>query len=506
MNANKSQTAYSLSFASLRGYIIFSILVAAFIAMRLWRLTSIALDGDEIFSLLLARRDWSGLLAGAVQDAIHPPLFYALLKIWVWMGGESLRWLRLFPVLVSALCLPPFFSLCRNLGVPPGARNLALAIASVHPYAIFYAQHLRMYGLLMLMGLVSTWCFERYLTKPSRRALARLTLANIVLVYCHYYGWLIVGLEFIYLAWLRRRCAAFLSSSLLTALVFSPWAWAAARSLHAKGGLAENLGWVSRPTVGDMCWFFADLTGFAEFPKIGIWGALGVFAFLVWRYRRYRQPGFHWLMLISLAPAPLTYLASQWLPQSIWGHRHLLFTVWPLLVIFADSVWTLGARRRSIALALIGVWGAFAVAFHATDDRKFPWDTLTLAMLDAEHSDAARIPLFSVDPYLHYPIWFYLDCLTSGRTGPFGSPLGSRNDVPALAAKAAKFDVVKNTTVDAAQGSYFWIAYIDSAWHETRTPRQILEQRGCGAGPELTARDRFHSVRLIPFRCGPSSR
>src|ERR1700683_4803189 len=72
--------------------------VALFVGMRLWRITDFALDGDEIFSVQLARDNWRDLFTAAVQDAIHPPLLYVLLKLWIGIGGESLLWLRLFPV------------------------------------------------------------------------------------------------------------------------------------------------------------------------------------------------------------------------------------------------------------------------------------------------------------------------------------------------------------------------------------------------------------------------
>ena len=62
-------------------------LVALFLFLRIWRLTNVSLDGDEIFSLLLARSDWHTLFGGAIKDAIHPPLSYVLLKIWVEVGG-----------------------------------------------------------------------------------------------------------------------------------------------------------------------------------------------------------------------------------------------------------------------------------------------------------------------------------------------------------------------------------------------------------------------------------
>ena len=87
----------------LKDLLISGILILAFVAMRVWRLTAFSLDGDEIFSLLLARGPWSALLGGAIQDAVHPPLFYALLKVWIRMGGESLLWIRLLPATISAV-------------------------------------------------------------------------------------------------------------------------------------------------------------------------------------------------------------------------------------------------------------------------------------------------------------------------------------------------------------------------------------------------------------------
>ena len=60
--------------------------IALFIGMRLWRITDFALDGDEIFSLQLATASWRELFAKAVQDAIHPPLLYVLLKLWISVG------------------------------------------------------------------------------------------------------------------------------------------------------------------------------------------------------------------------------------------------------------------------------------------------------------------------------------------------------------------------------------------------------------------------------------
>jgi hypothetical protein len=56
------------------------------------------------------------LLAAVAADAVHPPLFYLLLKIWIgW--GTSLLWLRLFPTLISVVAIAPFLLLCRGIEI-----------------------------------------------------------------------------------------------------------------------------------------------------------------------------------------------------------------------------------------------------------------------------------------------------------------------------------------------------------------------------------------------------
>lgn len=477
-------------------------MVALFVGMRLWRIADFALDGDEIFSVQLARDNWHDLFAAAAQDAIHPPLLYVLLKLWTGLGGESLLWLRLFPVTASVLCLFPVFALCRDLKISPAARNLAIAIVAVHPYAMYYSQHLRMYCLLMLAALLSAWRFERYLDRASVRNLVILSATNLFLGYTQYYGWCVVLLEFAYLVWKSRprNALAFLLATVPVTILFSPWAWYAGKVLHARG-LAQNLGWISRPTFGELNWFWVDLTGFAEFGGNATYHALAVLILFVLCYRRYSEPRVQWLMLLWIAPAPIAFALSQWLPQSIWGHRHLLFTIWPFFLLFADAVWRMPRLVSSAVMAAAGIWGVNAAAFHSTDNRKLALDVLTLAMLDAEHTSAPRIPIYAIDPYLHYPIDFYLDCLKTGRGGPLGPRLSSRRDVADLAVKAARFDSIKADSVDDAQGAHFWVAWTDSSWHEPLTPPQMLERRGCRAGQVISQRDNYHAVMMAPITC-----
>lgn len=482
-------------------FAVSALVVICFIAMRLWRLTAASLDGDEMCSLLLARYSWHGFLGAAVKEATHPPLFYLLLKLWISIGGESLFWLRLLPMTISALCLVPFFWLSRILELRPLARNLALVIAAVHPYAIFYAQHLRMYGLLMLLALLSVCCFEAYLKQPSFRRLAFLCVVNLAMVYTHYYAWMIVGIELLFLIWQRRRWQPFAVAIMLTAIAFTPWLWMASKMLRS-GGMNEKVGWISRPTLTDLVWFFADLTGCADHLNSYFAKAVAILSILLivfFACRRGRNDITHRLAIFAIAPALLLFGVSQWLP--LWGHRHLIFMFWPFVIVLADAVFRLPQRAIFGVLMLTAVWTPFALEVHYHDDRKLPWDTLTLTLLTKEQGASSPVPFYSLDRDLHFPPWFFMDCLKTGNLGPFGPHLGARKDIAELATTAAKFQIAKVSSPDAVRGKHFWLGYSDQNEQGVQIAQQIVNRPGCRTGDAIGARDRFHSVTFVPVQC-----
>ncbi|HVZ49506.1 MAG TPA: glycosyltransferase family 39 protein, partial [Gemmatimonadaceae bacterium] len=173
-----------------------------FAAFRLPELTRYPLWYDEVFSLTLAQQDWAELLRRAVADRTNPPLFYALLKAWIGIGGESVAWMRLLPCLCGILVAVPLVALARRwLGDLPAAFAAGMA-AAASPLAVFLANELRGYSLLLLLATLSCLAFAR-LTDDRAGAgaagpvppLALLVAVNVALVYAHYFGWLVVGAE-----------------------------------------------------------------------------------------------------------------------------------------------------------------------------------------------------------------------------------------------------------------------------------------------------------------------
>src|SRR5690349_6683892 len=94
---------------------ILAVLIALATLCRMWHMTAVCLDGDEIFSLEVARQSWHAMTTAIAADSVHPPLFYYLLHLWLRVGSDSLVWLRLLPVLISTAALLPLILFCREL-------------------------------------------------------------------------------------------------------------------------------------------------------------------------------------------------------------------------------------------------------------------------------------------------------------------------------------------------------------------------------------------------------
>ncbi|MDQ3820748.1 MAG: glycosyltransferase family 39 protein, partial [Acidobacteriota bacterium] len=353
----------------------FILIASLYVGARIWHLASACLWFDEIFSVHAARYNWARMLSFVAADVVHPPAFYALLKVWIGIGGESLIWLRLLPALLSVAAIVPFVLLCRELGVGRGELYLALLLMAINGYLIKYAQEVRMYSLLLLLTLTSLWLFVKLLRSEvtSRREILVLFAINLLLVYTHYFGWMVVALESFYLYFrghtARRR---FLLSAALLLLCFSPWVYAVASAERGQG-LAQNIGWVARPRAADLAQFFEMLNepfyyrqSSAEQP-FALWGLVGSLLLfglpliaLIWReLKKSRGEGtvmsgsLLWLLCFSFLPLILAFALSWVLPQSIWGTRHLIIVAGPYAILAALSISRLRPAEAKYTVAIL---------------------------------------------------------------------------------------------------------------------------------------------------------
>ena len=112
---------------------------------------------DESFTATLVNLPVSQIPAAILSD-VHPPLYYALLWVWVQIAGSSPLALRLPSLLLSLVSIYLVYRLALGLKLTRSAALWAAALAATLPAALFYSGEARPYALLtvlVLLGMVS---------------------------------------------------------------------------------------------------------------------------------------------------------------------------------------------------------------------------------------------------------------------------------------------------------------------------------------------------------------
>jgi hypothetical protein len=154
---------------------------------------------DEGYSMFFATRDFGIMLARTAVD-IHPPLYYALLQLWIALAGKSDVAVRLLSVAIGVAAVPTMYALTRRL-FDSRVALIATLLLAVSPLHVYYSQEVRMYGLVTLLGLVSVLSFvELFETADHRPPIAvaiAYVLATTAALYTQYYAAFIVVFEVI---------------------------------------------------------------------------------------------------------------------------------------------------------------------------------------------------------------------------------------------------------------------------------------------------------------------
>ena len=154
---------------------------------------------DELYSVATAipGNSFQDILDGSFRS-VHPPLFHSMLWGWFKLFGFSELSGRAFPALFGTLCVPVIYLLGKDLfNVETGI--YAAAFAAFNIFLIQYSQEVRPYSLLLLLSLMSLLFYVRTLKTGKRMNLVSFILATTALLYTHYYGFLILAVEFFFL-------------------------------------------------------------------------------------------------------------------------------------------------------------------------------------------------------------------------------------------------------------------------------------------------------------------
>jgi len=116
--------------------------------LRFCQIGSKGLWIDEAFSIWMSERPIGEMLGWLVRIDQHPPLYYALLHLWMRLGDRAAT-VRSLSVLASTLTIPAIYLLGRRLANEKAGALSALLLA-ISPFHVRFAQEARMYALLTL--------------------------------------------------------------------------------------------------------------------------------------------------------------------------------------------------------------------------------------------------------------------------------------------------------------------------------------------------------------------
>jgi uncharacterized membrane protein len=205
------------------------ILLAA--AIRLYNPTFRSLWGDEAHSFFSAQSMTFASLIPAFINLIkdsHLPVYFIMLSAWINLFGSGEYALRLLSILIGSLGVIAFFAFSRKIFDDRTSRA-SMFLLAISPLAIMHSQEIRMYGLLLLLTIVSSLYFWKIVSGFSElRNIVGYVIATILLMLTHVFATLILGGQLVYLCFdyaknknpLRFRNLLFLQ--VLVALIVAP--------------------------------------------------------------------------------------------------------------------------------------------------------------------------------------------------------------------------------------------------------------------------------------------
>lgn len=459
--------------------ILFVTVVAVYVAVRLWRLDADCLWFDEIFSVHAAEHDFVGLIKFAALDLVHPPLFYLILKLWITIGDESVFWLRLLPAIFACLAIVPFVLFVREVqrygsdkeGWNISVATLGLFILAVNGPMIKYAQELRGYSLLLLLSLTSLWLFVRYVR--NKKGIFALIVVNILLVYTHYFGWIVLIAEAVVIALLaRKHWKQFTIGAVVTLALFLPWLVAVIDAASKSPGLTQNIGLTLRPGFGELFRLCLALIEPFYYSRTTTDGAsnyvvtiplllLLVSAFVIYATAKdiEKTQDRKLLYIFAAVPVAAAFIASWIFSHSIWGVRHLSVVFPVAAIIIADTVLRLRSHHVRTVFLTLGILFTSYAFFKTWQRPQEPMIWCCWEKLESQTSSNAEGEryIYAFEDLVAYHLWFAARGSGQTHVGVVSGIDGIREDRGFFIPRG--FDDISRVNVSDLNEKEIWVAF-----------------------------------------------
>ena len=194
--------------------------------LRLYRLDSQSIWYDEVFALSVSRFPFAQMHKALIQDLVHPPLHYYVLREWFRAFGFGVFQGRLLSVLFGTLAIVMIYVLADYL-FDHRAALLSAVLLAFSQLAVMYSQEARPYAQFLLLYLCCAYLFLRALREKRLQIWFGFLCFACLLIYTHYYGFLAIASLFAF-GFVQRKTYSLSRPRLwggisVLAIGYAPW-------------------------------------------------------------------------------------------------------------------------------------------------------------------------------------------------------------------------------------------------------------------------------------------
>lgn len=369
------------------------------LALKLPGLDRQSLWLDEALTVAVAVRPLDAIVARAAGNQ-NPPLYGILMHGWIAAFGASETSIRLLPVMCSTLAAVGVFLLAQRFSGLRAAVFAAVLFTAANLH-VQYAREARVYALVTLLAVASSYAFLALVARPAWRSATVLACVNGLLFHCHYVTAFVPLAQVLAVAlhapWRMRAgrfMAASAAASALLALPVVPLAWRNAPRVGAY--------WLDAPTWRDLRHVTKRLAG----ERRVLYASLLLMLPAVRRvlgvpFARFDRGRVLYFALAAFVPVALAFAIGARVP--IFLDRYLVYASVPLLLLFAEllALVPFGASgAAALAVGLVALLGGRTLREPAKDD----WRGL-VAEVRARHDAAESLVVVAAHewpPFAYY--------------------------------------------------------------------------------------------------------
>lgn len=321
-----------------------------FLVAFIWKFTHIGIRDiciDEPFTIFNAQDSILNILKLPLQNEPTPPLFMLLLHFWIKLFGISAQSVRVLPILFNALTAvylyfigKRFFTVWSGL-----TASLLFIFSTLHFY---FGADTRTYAMLSFATACSLYYLLLILKNPdSRKGFVGLIVSNLILIYGHYFGLLVIFMQFMVSFLYFGNKPIFkkiLKALVITGILYLPMIIVLIKQFL----ISKNGTWLSPPQGSDyireMKSFLNSETGFMV--TVYILGAGLLFA-LFSRIKKEQIRGIVLLFVWWFIPYTLMFVVSSKIPM--FTNRYILFNSIGFYLFIAVAISIFYQRIKFVA-------------------------------------------------------------------------------------------------------------------------------------------------------------